>query len=116
MLYGWTCSKLCPCDRIEDSEALEMLELAVDADLVPAVMLDPKSLRPTQDWLLAHMLRGLIDVEYTPAIFVIRFENELFIHDGHHRATRALLDGQMVRAAVFDFHDINAKTAKRYEV
>ncbi len=102
--YGWPPHQLHPL--LETTEAIQArqfaLEEAVEADEVPTVMLDPRQFIPTQRCIDTLVLQSLVGVEFVPAVIVIRWRGKLYLHDGHHRSTRALLDGGRVRSVIFD--------------
>lgn len=100
--FGWPPWEPVPRLTDEQYNAVCELEEAVHADKAPAVLLDPRELVPTWPHVDTATLTGLIDVEFVPAILVIQFGGRKYIYDGHHRATRARIDNQLVRSVVFD--------------
>ena len=109
--YGWPAYQPHPLrETTETIQARQFaLEEAVEADEAPTVMLDPRQFIPTQRLIDEAILQGLVGVEFVPAVIVIRWHGKLYIHDGHHRATRALLDGGRVRSAIFDPNEEEAR-------
>ena len=102
--YGWAAHQAVPLaaykrhrDRIDDAEAACAEHLVKPVNTVD---LDPCTLTPTQSFLCVEVLDGMSDAEDLPPIIVLAYAGKLFIHDGHHRATRALLRGCAVAAVV----------------
>lgn len=109
--YGWPPHQ--PHPLLETTEAIQArqfaLEEAVEADEAPTVMLDPRQFIPTQRTVDSKVVQGLVGVEFVPAVIVIRWRGKLYLHDGHHRSTRALLDGVLVRSVIFDPNEEEAQ-------
>lgn len=61
----------------------------------------PKQLSPTQLYISRRVIEEMIGIEDLPPVLLIAFRGKLFIADGHHRTTRALLDDELVLAVVF---------------
>ncbi len=105
--YSWPQHQPYPTVTDEQVAALDELEFAIEADLAPTEFLDPHQFIPTVPLVDSTILQDLVDVEFVPAILVLRKKEQLYIYDGHHRATRALLDGQLVRSVIFDLEGNN---------
>lgn len=86
---------------------------AADSATLPAVILDPFSLTPTQDEISRDNLRKLLIANARgvtlPPIKVVRVGSELRILDGHHRACVAALLSRAVLAVVLDIGNESAR-------
>lgn len=66
------------------------------------VDLDPNELIPTQRVVDLQNIQDMDGAEDLPPILVLRYLSNLYITDGHHRATRAALKKTLVAAVVVD--------------
>lgn len=82
----------------------ELIEKGVPAK---AVVVDPRELWASQDWLHTYGSGEDTFPEYSDLPVVLKVGDELNIADGHHRVSRALEQGKMVRVYLFDIDDLN---------
>lgn len=103
--FGWAGRQKCPQLSDDQKEAIDEFEQRIAEHLLIAVpnclLLHPRQLIPTQAEVDAIVLQELIDAENLPPVLILKSQGQLFIHDGHHRATRALLDDELVLAVIF---------------
>ena len=81
----------------------ELIERGVPAK---TVVVNPKDLWASQDWLSEFGSGEDTFPEYTDLPVVLKDGNDLNIADGHHRISKALRDNKMIRVYLFDIEDL----------
>jgi len=115
--YGWPAAVKAPDLTERQREFLDETEHAVEFERsVPAGLwflnaiwvgkLEPINLLPTQAHIDSASLARLDEAEDLPHIIVLLSNGKHYIHDGHHRATRAMLRNELIDAAVVNLEMI----------
>lgn len=114
--YGWPAAVKAPELTEQQREFLDELEVEVefgrcDCDWVAdqlcwSVQFSPVKLLPTQAHIDPASLARLDEAEDLPHIIVLLSNGKHYIHDGHHRATRAMLRGELIDAVVVNLEMI----------
>jgi len=113
--YGWPAAATAPELTERQREFLDELEQEVEFGRCPAAVgssmeyaarLSPSVLLPTQARIDPASLARLDEAEDLPHIIVLLSNGKHYIHDGHHRATRAMLRGELIDAVVVNLEMI----------
>ena len=118
--YGWSAAVKAPELTERQREYLDELEPIVEnkcpmSDVSSSVLestiawgmpFSPFSLLPMQAHIDPASLARLDEAEDLPHIIVLLSNGKHYIHDGHHRATRAMLRGELIDAVVVNLEMI----------
>jgi GNAT superfamily N-acetyltransferase len=95
-----------PAKYQDNSVLADRVDSMIAAGVEPQVtVVDPRSLRATQDWLSTEGGGDPLFPEYTDLPVVLKMPGEfgqLLVLDGHHRSSQALRKGQKIRVYLFD--------------
>ena len=91
--------------RFKDNQSLrDMVENLIDSGVEPAVvMISPRQLTATQDWLANARYRDSDPVfdDYDDRPVVLNYQGHFYILDGHHRSSSAFRANQKLRVYMF---------------
>lgn len=92
-------------DQFKDNQSLrDMVEDLIDAGVEPAVvMISPRQLTATQDWLANARYRDSDPVfdDYDDRPVVLNYQGHFYILDGHHRSSSAFRANQKLNVYMF---------------
>jgi len=112
--YGWPAAVKAPelTERLREflDELEQLVEFERDPGFIGGVLenerLNPAKLLPTQAHIDPASLARLDEAEDLPHIIVLLSNGKHYIHDGHHRATRAMLRNELIDAVVVNLEMI----------
>jgi len=92
-------------DRFKDNQSLrDMVQDLIDSGVEPAiVMISPRQLTATQDWLANARYRDSDPVfdDYDDRPVVLNYQGHFYILDGHHRSSAAFRANQKLNVYMF---------------